>query len=457
MRFLAWALTGLLLLGSVAVFRTWNTFMRTPLFADKGEFMLDVSPGASFPSIRHQIEGMGIKTDAFGWRAWVWARNAAKRLRIGEYRIQKQWSQYRMLEEILSGQPVLHKIVVKEGHNIWDIEASFREAYGEKGVAEFRRLIADPVRLEKMGVPTTKGVRRTLEGFLFPETYSYQKYDAPAQLVDAMLDQFNKRAMPLLEQHSWAQTPQGRYRLLTLASIVEKESGKADEQPLIASVFWNRIKKKMKLQSDPTTIYGLMPLFDGNLKRIHLTTPSAYNTYTLAELPAGPISNPGETAIQAVLHPTETDYFYFVGRGDGTHQFAADYATHNRNVGKFQLGKDYTSPVPVDGAKPVDKRTKSLAPSLVPGQGTLKGTNISETATKAGVKAKGALLGAKTGGAKALSDVKASGAKTNDALPTTGAAKKSLPDVNSVRSGPQGKKVKPVQGGVKTDVGAELQ
>lgn len=444
MRFFAWALAGLLIIGGAATFRVWNTFMHQPLFAEPGEFMLDVSPGTSFPGIRRQVESMGVKTDAFGWRAWVWARNASKRLRIGEYRIQKHWSQYRMLQEILSGQPVLHKVVVKEGHSIWDIEASFREAYGEKGVAEFRRLIADPVRLEKMGVPTTKGVRRTLEGFLFPETYSYQKYDAPAQLVDAMLEQFNRRAAPLLEQHSWSQTPQGRYRLLTLASIVEKESGKAEEQPLIASVFWNRLKKKMKLQSDPTTIYGLMPLFDGNLKRIHLTTPSAYNTYTLAELPAGPISNPGETAIQAVLHPTETEYFYFVGRGDGTHEFAADYATHNRNVGKFQLGKDYTAPMPTGGGKPIDKRTKSLMPSVVPGQGALKGTNISESGIKTGAKAKGRLLEGKPGGTK-----------TEEAPTTTGAAKKALPDVNSVRTGPQGKKVKPVQGGVKTDVGAE--
>jgi len=315
-----------------------------------GTFIIDVSPNRSFYSLVPLFKEQGIPLSPLLLRLYL-SLHANPKLRVGEYEIQRKWPLKKALDRILSGEELMHKLTVKEGHNVYDISLSLQtDGYFQKvrsSPEAFLKIMRDPKLMERMEIPksagsdpTGHGQPRSLEGYLFPETYSYSKYYEPRKLVVAMLDEFTLRALPLLNSHpEWGQTPEGRYRLLTLASIVEKESGQAAEQPIIASVFWNRIHKGMRLQSDPTTIYALLPDFDGNLKRMHLTTPSFYNTYTLPGLPAGPISNPGETAIRAVLNPTPSKYFYFVGRGDGTHIFAEDYRTHNENVRKFQLGQ----------------------------------------------------------------------------------------------------------------------
>jgi UPF0755 protein len=322
-----------------AAWLAWRRFALQPLDPAGGDLVVDVAPGANFFAIRKQLADQSILIDPFFMRLWIRATGATNRLRVGEYRIDRAWSQKKILDQILSGEPVLHKLVIKEGYNLWDIRAEFAHVWSPKEAAALVELASKPEYLDRMGVPRTLpgGVKRTLEGFLFPETYSYSKYDSPRKVVEAMLDQFDRRVRPLLEKHEWGQTPEGLYRLLTLASIVEKESGPAAEQPLVASVFWNRLKKKMRLQSDPTTIYGLLPNFDGNLTKLHLLTTTPYNTYKIPELPAGPISNPGESAIRAVLQPAETDYLFFVSRGDGTHAFSADYKTHTNNVNVFLL------------------------------------------------------------------------------------------------------------------------
>jgi UPF0755 protein len=321
-----------------AAYKFYKDFAEKPLSSERGEMLVDVPPNSNFFSVRSSLSAQGMVIDRFAFRIWAWAKGAEKKLRVGEYRIQKNWSAMRVMDELISGQALMHKIIIKEGHNIFDVAATFREtSFAQKNTeGSFENLIRDPALLSRLEVPAGSKPR-TLEGFLFPETYSYQKYDSPRKLIEAMLEQFQKRALPILKSHPWGETAEGRYRLLTLASIVEKESGVVEEQPIIAGVFWNRINKKMKLQSDPTTIYALFPDFDGNLKRIHLTTPSDYNTYTLPELPYGPIANPGETALRAVVEPAKTDYFYFVGKGDGTHTFSVDYKTHHAAVKKFQL------------------------------------------------------------------------------------------------------------------------
>jgi UPF0755 protein len=163
-----------------------------------------------------------------------------------------------------------------------------------------------------------------------------------------MLKQFETRALPILKSHPWGQTPEGRFRLLTLASVVEKESGMSAEQPLIASVFWNRLNKRMRLQSDPTIIYGLMPNFDGNIHKNQILAPTPYNTYTVPELPAGPIANPGESALLAVVHPAQSDYLFFVAKGDGSHIFAKDYRAHTNYVRQYQL-KQSVAPIRAPG------------------------------------------------------------------------------------------------------------
>jgi UPF0755 protein len=317
------------------------------------ETVIDLAPGTSFSGMLKTLKLNGIEIHELSAKISSKIFNFDRKVKPGEYLLNPNLSSLEILKALTSHKGLQHPLLIKEGHSKWDIAETWSQSLKSFDQVKFLELLQSPALLMKAQIPTEDQILnfshlkdlkqipsfRSLEGYLFPETYNFQKYDSPKVIVEEMLAQFERRARPILNQHPWAQTPLGFYRLLTLASIVEKETGKSDEQPFVASVFWNRLNKKMRLQSDPTTIYGLMPNFDGNLKKIHLQTFSIYNTYTIPELPAGPICNPGEKALRAVLHPAASEYLYFVGRGDGTHEFAKDYATHNQNVQKFQLKK----------------------------------------------------------------------------------------------------------------------
>ncbi len=346
-------LAGIVLLGAGAAgFAAWQIVSK-PVSPTPLDLVVDVRPGTSILALGAQLRGLGLDAPAWAVKAWSVTLGRDAKLQPGEFKLEGRPSLAETLRRFGGGvAPLSHLVTMKEGHNLYDFEQSFRGAYPEKGSEALWSYVTDAARLREMGVPPRKEGqgRATLEGFLFPETYSYRKYDPPRAVLDEMIRQFRARALPILSSHpTWGQTSEGRYRLLILASMVEKESGNFEEQPLIASVFWNRISKKMRMQSDPTTIYGLLPNFDGNIKRIHLTTPSPYNTYTLPELPAGPICNPGESALRAVMNPAFTDYLYFVSRNDGTHVFSKDYATHDRYVKEYQLRRR-ASPAPAMGS-----------------------------------------------------------------------------------------------------------
>ena len=176
------------------------------------------------------------------------------------------------------------------------------------------------------------------EGLFYPDTYSF-----PRGTTDA---DFLRRAYQVMQQHlerEWSQRDadlplNSSYEALTLASIIEKETGASFERPLISSVFHNRLKKKMRLESDPTVIYGIKN-FDGNLTRKHLKTHTPYNTYKIRGLPVGPIANPGRASLEAALFPDDTAYLYFVSKKDSTHHFSKNLKEHNRAVKKYQLSR----------------------------------------------------------------------------------------------------------------------
>ncbi len=320
---------------------TYYQFAFMPASKSSKAVIIDVAPGVTLHSLQKQFQDHGIIMSSLAIKIWSRQNPSSNRLKIGEYEINTSWSGYKILAEIVSGRPLLRKVVVKEGFHIWDIQEMLIQSGLLKNKEDYLALVTKKEYLNRFKVPVQKisgkGLQPTIEGFLFPETYSYQKYDNAETLVKAMLNEFEARALPILREHPWGQTPEGIYRLVTLASIVEKESGDQAEQPLIASVFWNRIHKKMKLQSDPTTIYALLPIFDGNITREHLRTPTPYNTYTLPELPIGPISNPGDSALRAVVNPAESSYLFFVSRGDGTHVFSETYKQHDQYVKEYQL------------------------------------------------------------------------------------------------------------------------
>jgi UPF0755 protein len=194
----------------------------------------------------------------------------------------------------------------------------------------FRRLAND----SEMAAALGHGVGR-LEGYLFPETYYFAKDVTPRKIIETMVGRFDAQFSEAWRRRA-AQLKMSVHEVVTLASMIEKETGAAQERALISSVFHNRLKKKMRLESDPTVIYGLKE-FDGNLTRKDLMTPSPYNTYLIAALPQGPIANPGRPALEAALFPAQSDYLYFVSKQDGTHLFSRTYREHSAAVLKYQL------------------------------------------------------------------------------------------------------------------------
>ncbi|MBU1232649.1 MAG: endolytic transglycosylase MltG [Proteobacteria bacterium] len=250
------------------------------------------------------------------------------KLQAGEFALHRGQTPGDLLRELASARPIQHVVTIPEGLTIVDIAAIFASG-GWCDRDEFIRLAKDPDFLKSLGLES----RATLEGYLYPDTYHLTRNGhSAADLLRMQVRRFFSVWQDLQTEGS---SPLSPYEVLILASMVEKETGQASERPLIAGVFHNRLKKGMRLQSDPTVIYGLEN-FSGNLTRKDLKTPSPYNTYTLDRLPAGPICNPGQEALFAVLHPAESKFLYFVSKNDGSHHFSKSLREHNRAVNKYQ-------------------------------------------------------------------------------------------------------------------------
>jgi UPF0755 protein len=237
-----------------------------------------------------------------------------------------------VLGKIARGEVDLVNVTFREGLTIREMASVF-ESQG-LGSADAFRAAAGNASL----VSTFDAEATDLEGYLFPETYAVSRHVEPAQLVRAMVDRFTRVLTPDLREAASARGMTVR-QLVTLASIVEKETASGSERPLVAAVYANRLRIGMGLQCDPTVIYALQRAgrFDGNLRREDLALDSPYNTYRYPGLPPGPIAAPGRSALEAAARPADVDYLYFVSRNDGTHAFARTLEEHNRNVQKFQV------------------------------------------------------------------------------------------------------------------------
>jgi UPF0755 protein len=285
-----------------------------PLAADT---VVYIPNGSGLEAIARQLERTGVIEDSLVFRLGVHALGATRSLRAGEYLFPAALSMREAVELLTSGRTVVRRLTLAEGLTSFEIVALVENAEALEGT---------------VGTPPA-------EGSLLPETYHYARGDRRADLVTRMgrsLDRVLSELWPGRAAGLPIATPE---EALVLASIVEKETGVAGERPLVASVFVNRLKKGMRLQSDPTVVYGLTggkgPLGRA-LTRKDLQTPSPYNTYLIDGLPPGPIANPGRAALEAVLSPANTAYLYFVADGSGGHAFAKTLAEHNRNVAKWR-------------------------------------------------------------------------------------------------------------------------
>ena len=307
--------------------------VREPFRGWSGESKeVEIPSGAGTRAIGERLVSAGLIRDDVTYRLALWISGDARRLKAGEYRFDRPMSPLEVLGKIARGEVDLVNVTFREGLTIADM-ASIFEAQG-LGTADAFRTAARNATL----VSDLDPVAADLEGYLFPETYSVSRHVDAAQLVKAMVDRFRHVLTPEMQEQAKSRGLSVR-ELVTLASIVEKETGAGEERPLVAAVYANRLKIGMGLQCDPTVIYALQRAgrFDGNLRREDLAFDSPYNTYRYAGLPPGPIAAPGRGALEAAARPADVEYLYFVSRNDGTHAFARTLDEHNRNVQKFQI------------------------------------------------------------------------------------------------------------------------
>ncbi len=291
--------------------------------------VIEISKGMNAKGIAHLLKEERLIKNGLAFRIFAKVKGIEDRLQAGEYELSSSLNLSRIFFKIERGEVLAHPFTIPEGYNIRQIA----QILEEKGLAEKERFIAlteDAKFISRLGIQA-----KSLEGYLFPETYRVSKGMKEEEIIKLMISQFNKAVTE--ENRKRAKELGFTFRqIIILASIVEKETSAPEERTLISAVFHNRLKAKRPLQADPTVIYALGKAFDGDLKKEHLRIDTPYNTYRYRGLPPGPIGNPGREAIQAVLHPADVNYLYFVSRNDGTHVFSSSLEEHNRAVWKYQ-------------------------------------------------------------------------------------------------------------------------
>ena len=296
------------------------------------EQFVEVPTGSGVAAIGRRLAQAGVVRDPVTFRYAVWLIGGAKTLKAGEYRFDRAMTPQEVARKLARGDVYLRQITFREGLSIRDMAALFEEqGFGPRQALVDAASRPDAIRgLDPAAVD--------LEGYLFPDTYALPRRATAAALVQMMVTRFQKQVGGDLPQRA-AAAGMSVHEAITLASIVEKETGKPEERPLVAAVYTNRLKIGMGLQCDPTVIYALQRAGRDtkNLTREDLQYDSPYNTYRYAGLPPGPIASPGKASIDAALKPAAVPYLYFVSRNDGSHAFATTLAEHNKNVFRWQV------------------------------------------------------------------------------------------------------------------------
>jgi len=294
--------------------------------------IVEIEQGMGTQAIGRRLVDAGVVKDPLTFRVAVWRTGNARKLQAGEYRFDRPLSAIEALDKIARGEVDLLALTFPEGLTIREMSRAFEEA-GFGTAASFVEAAGNGALVRGLDPDA-----QDLEGYLFPDTYRLSRHTDAVRLVRLMVERFTKSLTPDLIDAARGRGLSVR-KLVTLASIVEKETGKVEERPTVASVYSNRLRINMALQCDPTVIFALQRAgkFDGNLRRDDLAFDSPYNTYRYPGLPPGPIAAPGLGSLRAAAAPADTDYLYFVSRNDGTHAFASTLAEHNRNVQQYQV------------------------------------------------------------------------------------------------------------------------
>ena len=292
---------------------------------------LTIESGTTPRGVAQDAVKSGVQTSADLLYWWFRLSGQARRIKAGNYELQSGLTPRTLLAKLTRGEEALRSVTLVEGWTFKQVRAELLKAESLKPDSQG---LEDRVIMEKLGLPG-----RHPEGRFYPDTYTYSKGSSDIKLLLRAMHAMDKQ-LSMAWQARAADTPlKSPDELLILASIVEKETGQASDRPMIASVFTNRLRLGMLLQTDPTVIYGLGDRFDGNLRRRDLLADTPWNTYTRAGLPPTPIAMPGKASLMAAAQPASSRALYFVARGDGSSQFSDSLDAHNRAVNKYQRGQ----------------------------------------------------------------------------------------------------------------------
>ncbi len=319
-----------LIMRSAFFFQNLHTSLNIPNSAD-APYLLRVSAGQSFSELSQDLVARNILASAMDLQVYARLSGKASQIKAGEYELTAGMNSLDLLGKMVAGDIFYQRIRIVEG---WTLLQALQEIQAHPGI------VSSIDTEDREEVSSLLGTEFYPEGLLFPDTYNFNSGSTDREIVN--------RARVLMQEvleEEWENRAVGlpledAYDALILASIIEKETGQADERELISGVFVSRLNNGMRLQTDPTVIYGLGDRFKGNLTRAHLQELTDYNTYRIDGLPPTPIALPGRESIRAALNPYLSGYLYFVARGDGSHYFSSSLEEHNAAVERFQLGSD---------------------------------------------------------------------------------------------------------------------
>ncbi len=296
------------------------------------EVFVEIPQGAASPEIRRRLVESGIVPDDLVLRAAMWWSGRSRSLQAGEYRFDQPMSPLAVVDKIASGDVYTQRLTFPEGLTIAEMATVF-ESRGFGPARAFIKAASDASLVKDLDPKASD-----LEGYLFPETYSLPRRVDASRLVGMMVERFRATYDDALRVRGEAQQMTTR-QVVTLASLIEKETARSEERPLVAAVYRNRMKLRMGMQADPTVVYALAKAgkYDGNIRREDLNFDSPYNTYRYPGLPPGPIAAPGRASLEAAVAPADVPYLYFVSRNDGSHVFASTLKEHNANVYQYQV------------------------------------------------------------------------------------------------------------------------
>jgi len=313
--------------GFIGVWSSWNT----PAQEQGREIFITIPSGSSFVSASQLLVDAGVVKSLKGFVFLGKIKGLSNSIQAGELRFNTDMTPNQALDTLVRGKAVSYPVTIPEGYDIHLISALL----AEKGLGDADRILEiarDAEFARGLGISAD-----SLEGFLFPDTYSWPKGLSEEDILGRMVRKYKSVFTDAMRTRAH-EIDMSEFEVVILASIIERETGASEEREQVSAVFHNRLKKGYRLQTDPTVIYGIEN-FNGDLTKKDLRTDHPYNTYTRSGLPVGPIANPGKASLLAALYPAKVSYLYFVAKGDGTHFFSNNLVEHNRAVAIYQLGE----------------------------------------------------------------------------------------------------------------------